>query len=289
MFRFLFRLPAIFLVVLVLSGSEVVEIFSFSDFEANATGEWISVNDGVMGGISEGTYSFTGSGTLLFSGRLSLENNGGFASIRSRIPTGLSRSLGGILVRVRGDGRGYWLDLRTSREGSAGSYRAPLPTTGREGFEDIFVPISDFRLSRFGRTIAGRPLNPKEIRSVGFTLSDYREGPFALEIESIQAVMRDSPDPTLTRSPAALIILAIERGVPLFNEGNPAACRAVYELTCEALLLLPDLPETSKRDLSQALLSMRESDNEAERAWILRYALDGVLEAVSIERPEAAE
>ena len=79
------------------------------------------------------------------------------------------------------------------------------------------------------------------------------------------------------RSAESLILLAIERGVPLFNEGSIAGCRAVYEVSCEALLRLPEVSDDSRRDISNALQQMRESKDETKRAWILRYALDRTL------------
>jgi hypothetical protein len=78
-------------------------------------------------------------------------------------------------------------------------------------------------------------------------------------------------------TPAALIVLAIDRGVPLFNNGNPGACAAVYEVTCEALRIMPGVSENSRRELAQALAMMREANTDLEKAWTLRYALDDVL------------
>jgi hypothetical protein len=48
-----------------------------------AAQQWQAVNDGVMGGVSDGRFKITDAGTLEFSGTLSLENNGGFASVRT--------------------------------------------------------------------------------------------------------------------------------------------------------------------------------------------------------------
>ena len=47
--------------------------------------EWRIVNDGVMGGLSKGNISFTDGGTMVFKGNLSLENNGGFSSVRTGV------------------------------------------------------------------------------------------------------------------------------------------------------------------------------------------------------------
>ena len=47
---------------------------------------WSIVNDDVMGGISKSNLSMNGENNLIFSGYLSLENNGGFASSRLSFP-----------------------------------------------------------------------------------------------------------------------------------------------------------------------------------------------------------
>ncbi|HZZ77317.1 MAG TPA: CIA30 family protein [Gemmataceae bacterium] len=57
-------------------------VFDFSG--TDAAKEWQTVNDGVMGGVSDGRFKITDKKTLEFYGTLSLENNGGFASMRSR-------------------------------------------------------------------------------------------------------------------------------------------------------------------------------------------------------------
>ena len=55
-----------------------VPLFAFESTEAAAG--WQAVNDGVMGGVSDGRFRVTEGQTLEFYGTLSLENNGGFAS-----------------------------------------------------------------------------------------------------------------------------------------------------------------------------------------------------------------
>lgn len=257
------------------SVEQTQPLVSFKD--PDSLQSWFSVNDGVMGGISEGGFSRTQEGTLRFSGNLSLANNGGFSSIRNRLPAPLPPTAVGLLLKVRGDGRDYWLDLRRSRQNSGTSYRAALSTSGA-GMEEIYLPLAQFNFTSFGRRVAGRPLNPGEIQSVGFTLSDKKEGPFELDIASIEVVLADSHRPVSAPTAASLILMAIDRGVPQFNQGNPAACRAIYEMTCSALLNFPELSEKSKRDLSIALQQIRITGDESEKAWILRYSMDRALE-----------
>lgn len=68
--------------------------------EADAAKEWMNVNDGVVGGVSEGEFKITEQKTLEFVGKLSLENNGGFASVRTR-PKGLGLARGIVKLQKR--------------------------------------------------------------------------------------------------------------------------------------------------------------------------------------------
>lgn len=255
--------------------TDVIASFEKPDSADN----WGSVNDGVMGGVSTGSAERTDRQTLRFTGNLSLENNGGFASIRMAPRDLKLGNAAGIIVKARGDGRTYWVGLRTARQFGASSYRAFI-TPATDAFSETFIPFTDFNLEAFGRDVGGPPLDPAAIRSIGFTIADKKPGAFELEIESIQAVLEPEPEllqPPPTLSPTDLIQLAISQGVPLFNNGNPAACAAVYEITCEALRSMPEVSADSRQTLSRALARMRATSEAGERAWILRYALDAVL------------
>ena len=47
--------------------------------------DWIIVNDVVMGGRSSSTFKLDEDGEGVFEGNISLENNGGFSSLRYRL------------------------------------------------------------------------------------------------------------------------------------------------------------------------------------------------------------
>src|SRR5210317_1878549 len=71
---------------------------------------WRSINDGVMGGLSAGGMVQSDEG-LKFTGRLSLENNGGFSSVRRSVSRNLSK-VTAVRIEVRGDGRDYQFRIR---------------------------------------------------------------------------------------------------------------------------------------------------------------------------------
>lgn len=167
----------------VVAGGAVRSLFDFAS--PGAAGRWQAVNDGVMGGVSDGRFKITAEGTLEFFGTLSLENNGGFTSVRTK-PADLGlRSGDSLVVRVRGDGREYMLNAYPKNARMASSFRAPLPTVAGE-WTDVVIPLDDLVLTSFGRVVQGSgPLKPGDINSLGFMLSDKQPGEFRLEVESV--------------------------------------------------------------------------------------------------------
>ena len=164
-------------------------LFEFAG--ADAAKEWQTVNDGVMGGVSEGKFKITDAKTMEFFGKLSLENNGGFASVRTKAKKLGLENGDTLVVKVRGDGREYTLNLYVPRTLVAYSYRATVETKKDEWIE-VKLPLDKFEATSFGRPVrdAG-PVDPKEVNSIGFLLGDKKAGPFKLEVEWIKAERTD--------------------------------------------------------------------------------------------------
>lgn len=189
---FIIRLCNYLLTALLLStgnSSMLLDKYqSLFDFDSpDAAGEWQTVNDGVMGGLSDGRFRITQAKTMLFFGTLSLENNGGFASVRSR-PGNTNLEKGDtIVLRVRGDGRQYSLNLYTQTRRTAFSYRAMFETT-KDSWTEVRIPLYSFVATSFGQTVDGPPLDPVEVSAVGFLLGDKKAGSFELEVEWIKVL-----------------------------------------------------------------------------------------------------
>lgn len=179
------------LAVLALGTSLMAEetprtLFDFTG--ADAAKEWQTINDGVMGGVSEGKVKIGDQKTLEFYGNLSLENNGGFASVRSKAKK-LGLAKGDVLVaRVRGDGREYSMSLYVPKPLIAFSYRSTVQTKKDEWIE-VNLPLDKFEATSFGKVVkdAG-PVDPQEINGLGFLLGDKKAGPFKLEVEWIKVI-----------------------------------------------------------------------------------------------------
>ena len=147
--------------------------------------KWNSVNDDVMGGRSEGAFRITRQGTLELYGNLSLENRGGFASVRSK-PAKLDLSkTDALVIRFRGDGRTYYCNLHVPTNRIAFSYRAKFDTEAGL-WQEVRLPLETFQATWFGRIQPAAPaIDAKNIRSVGFLIAEKKAGPFKLEVDWI--------------------------------------------------------------------------------------------------------
>ncbi len=156
------------------------------DFQQDQHLDWNIINDGVMGGVSQSAMSITPEGFGKFSGRVSLENNGGFASTRASIKKlDLSES-SQIVLRVKGDGQRYSFRIRTDRYFDGVSYKASFDTQAGEWIT-IQLPYKDFVPTFRGRKVSAPPLTGAQVSQIGFLISDKQEGPFELLIDWIKA------------------------------------------------------------------------------------------------------
>lgn len=160
-------------------------LYDFS--EPDDLKNWRVVNDGVMGGLSQSEIIPSPDDTAVFRGTLSLENNGGFSSTRTRPG---SFELGGydtLGIRIRGDGRSYQFRIRTDEQIDGIAYRQVFTTLKNE-WMTIQLPLEDFVAVFRGRPLSDAvPLAAEQIRQIGFLIADEQPGPFRLEIDWIKA------------------------------------------------------------------------------------------------------
>lgn len=156
-------------------------LFSFG--EADDT-RWRVVNDGVMGGRSQGFVQGT-EGALVFTGEL-VTDGGGFTSVRAVRDFDLS-GYTGIELRVRGEGRSYALSVNdaTRSRGRQVNRLATFPTN--DTWTVVRIPFATLRSSAHGRAVRVAPLDLSAVRSTGVYIMDGIDGPFRLEVDWIRA------------------------------------------------------------------------------------------------------
>lgn len=160
-------------------------LFDFST-ATNSPG-WEVVNDDVMGGVSTSQFQVQTNDCAVFSGTVRLENNGGFASVRSAPVRGNLAGCAAFILRARGDGRTYKFSVRTAAGFNTPLYQCSFKTKPGE-WEEHQLVFSEFVPTFRGRVLTDVPsLDPAKIRSVGFLIADNQAGAFRLEIGWIKA------------------------------------------------------------------------------------------------------
>ncbi|MEM1083058.1 MAG: CIA30 family protein [Verrucomicrobiota bacterium] len=157
--------------------------------------DWRVVDDGVMGGLSKGKLQITDDGILRFSGNLSLENNGGFSSLRTdKVDLDLSQAEG-LVARVKGDGRTYQMRFGTDARfrGMEVSFRSEFETKKGKWVE-VKVPFDSFEGNFRGMQLKDERFDPAKVRRVGLLLGDKKSGPFELEVDWIRTYGAEDDD-----------------------------------------------------------------------------------------------
>ena len=157
------------------------------DFQNDKSLEpWDNIDDVVMGGVSSSKMAIENN-MAVFEGNVSLENRGGFASVRSGAQDFYLADYDGILVKVRSDGKQYSLRIRTTQQFDDVGYTAPLKAKGGK-WVVAKIPFCVFRAVYHGREVPDHPeLDPGKIKMFGLLISNKQEGPFRLELEWLKA------------------------------------------------------------------------------------------------------
>jgi hypothetical protein len=156
------------------------EIYAFT--AQSKVNEWRIVNDDVMGGISESSIAPTAAGHGLFSGHVSMENNGGFASIQLNTRIQLAKEQKYIVLRIKGDGKAYEFRMK-SEISQYESYVHSFATSGE--WQTIKLPISEFYPQFRGRRLNSPNFNFNTIEQVSFLIANKQEEDFKLWIDRI--------------------------------------------------------------------------------------------------------
>lgn len=159
------------------------------DFEdASEVSQWFPVDDVVMGGVSRSSFTLAGSGIARFSGTVSLENSGGFASVRTSARAWSAAGAKAFVLRVRGDGRTYKFTARTDDAFDGVQYQCRFtPPAG--AWVELRLPVESFAASFRGREVPGaQALDPGRLRALGLMVSDRQAGAFDLLVDWIAVV-----------------------------------------------------------------------------------------------------
>ncbi len=160
-----------------------MQLQTLFDFQADTQARsWTVVNDGVMGGRSRGNLTITPEGHGRFAGTISLENYGGFSSIRYAFETVPLITQRHVRLRIKGDGKRYQFRIKASRA-EYYSYISYFQTSGE--WEEIVLPLNAFYPAFRGRKMQLPDFNRDQMEEIAILIGNKRAETFALEIDRI--------------------------------------------------------------------------------------------------------
>ena len=143
---------------------------------------WYVVDDGVMGGRSKGKLKLENGGTGLFSGKISLENYGGFSSIRYYIGKLNVKKNKYITVILSGDNKYYQLRIKSSRNDR---HVYTKKFFAKDGWQEIRIPLDSMEPYFRGQRLRMSNFDKKYISEIGFLIGNKVRENFELKIRSI--------------------------------------------------------------------------------------------------------
>ena len=158
-----------------------IQIFEFN--KSSDLSQWTVVNDGVMGGSSKSNLYINPDGYGTFEGEVSLENNGGFCSVKYDFNTITLDKNKIICLRVKGDGKNYQFRVKTNKSYSH-SYVSLFQTSG--DWQNIEIPVTEFYPSFRGRKLDIPNYDGSSLEEIAFLIGNKKNENFQLLIDRIE-------------------------------------------------------------------------------------------------------
>lgn len=170
---------AAFLILCTMPTTQVLFDFTTTSNLKN----WRIVDDGVMGGRSNGNFSLNEAGYGEFSGLISLDNNGGFSSVRYNFKKVSVYENSKICIKLKGDGKEYQFRIKQNSNDYY-SYILPFKTSGE--WETVELNLNDMYPSFRGRKLNMPNFSEDSIEELVFLIGNKKEESFKLLLDTIE-------------------------------------------------------------------------------------------------------
>jgi NADH dehydrogenase [ubiquinone] 1 alpha subcomplex assembly factor 1 len=157
-----------------------MKIFDFN--KTSNIDNWKVIDDVVMGGKSSGTFYLNKEGKGVFKGSVSLENNGGFSSVKYQFKEIKIKQYSKIVLKIKGDGKTYQFRLK-SKSSDSHSYITYFKTTAE--WETIKLSLTDFYPTFRGRKLDMPNYDHQNLEEISFLIGNKTAENFNLEIDTL--------------------------------------------------------------------------------------------------------
>ncbi len=179
-------LSTIFLSLIMITSTELFpENYLLNASLMKTENRWRIINDGVMGGLSSSKVILNDD-VIIFSGNVSLENNGGFASLRSPVRDYNFEEFSGIEIKIKGDGKRYSVSMKETTYFS-GYFYTSIFETKKDEWIIVRIPFDQFKLYYFGSETNSSKIIPiNSIKEISLLIGDKQKDGFIAVIDYIK-------------------------------------------------------------------------------------------------------
>ncbi len=158
-----------------------ITLYDFTKY--SSVSDWRIVDDVVMGGESNGKFSIDNDGHGVFEGKISLENNGGFSSVRYQFEKLAVTENSTVLITLKGDGKDYQFRIK-DKSSTSYSYITTFKTSG--DWQAIEIKLSDLYPSFRGRKLDLPNFESDSFEEIVFLIGNKKEENFKLALDRIE-------------------------------------------------------------------------------------------------------
>lgn len=151
------------------------------DFNSNVS-NWQVVDDVVMGGTSNGNFQLNKDGHAVFSGDVSLENNGGFSSVQYTFDALDITNYKTFCIKLKGDGNNYQFRLKKDQNDYY-SYKKEFTTNG--DWQTVKLQLTTLQPTYRGRSLDMPNFDSKSIEQLTFLIANKKPQSFKLLLDKI--------------------------------------------------------------------------------------------------------
>ncbi len=155
----------------------------------NQVNNWVLISDNIMGGISKSKLEYT-QNTMILTGNISLDNFGGFASVKTEFGKYDISQFKGIKIKFKSTNQKFAFTLEDSKNWTFPNFKGAFTSTKPNTWEEKIILFKDFKEYQIGEPTGEKLLesNLKKIVRMGIITTEKKEGPFTIEVDYIEFV-----------------------------------------------------------------------------------------------------
>jgi monofunctional biosynthetic peptidoglycan transglycosylase len=176
------------LAILTLKSFGQSSIIDFGN-SAEKNQEWVLLSDNIMGGITKSKIEYTINSVIL-SGNISLDNYGGFSSIKTKYKrVDLSKYIG-IKIKFKSTNQKFAFTLEDNQNWTQPNYKCEFSPKKDDTWEEVIIYFKDFQEIVIGEP-TGNMMESKSLNNIvrmGIMTYEKKEGHFSLEVDYIEFI-----------------------------------------------------------------------------------------------------